>query len=262
MTKSAGKVVLVTGGTGGLGAAMCKGLAEAGHRVVAGTRAEAIAPLHNDGAGQIQTIQCDLTDPRMCRAAVDHIVNVFGSIDVLVNNAAVGMDVARASTGNRRVPFYEAGESLWQSMMDVNVVATFRMAQLVLRHQLARGWGRIINVTTGLVTMQKEGYAPYGPSKAAVEAASVIWAKELKGTGVTVNVLTPGGPANTRAISSDDFPDRSVLIQPDAMVAPLLWLVSPAADTVTGRRYQAKLWRPELSVAEAEAAAGAAAGWA
>src|SRR5262249_28065722 len=70
----------------------------------------------------------------------------------------------------------------------------------------------------------------YGPSKAALEAATVIWAKDLAGTGVTVNALAPGGPANTRMIPATEVADRSTLIQPEAMIAPITWLMSPRSD--------------------------------
>jgi 3-oxoacyl-[acyl-carrier protein] reductase len=136
------------------------------------------------------------------------------------------------------------------------------MTKLVAPDMVVRGWGRIVNVTTSLTTMLKAGLSPYGPSKAAIEAASSIWSKELAGTGVTVNVLVPGGPADTRMIPPEDMADRDKLVRPEAMVPPLLWLVSTDADAVTGRRYQAKLWTPDIPAREAEKAAGANAAWA
>src|SRR5438132_7038777 len=92
----------------------------------------------------------------------------------------------------------------------------------------ARGWGRIVNVTTSLGTMLNAGSPTYGPSKAALEALSAIMAKDLDGTGVTVNVLVPGGVTNTPMISDEAGYDRDKLIQPEVMVPPLLWLVSDA----------------------------------
>jgi 3-oxoacyl-[acyl-carrier protein] reductase len=147
-------------------------------------------------------------------------------------------------------------------VIDINLLGMFRMTKLVVPYQVARGWGRIINVTTGLTTMLKAGFSPYGPSKAAIEAASSIWSKELAGTGVTVNVLIPGGPADTRMIPHEDMSAREMLVRPEAMVPPLLWLVSNDADGVTGRRYQAKLWSSDAAVQEAEKVAGAKIAWA
>ena len=89
---------------------------------------------------------------------------------------------------------------------------------------------------------KSEPGAPYGPSKAALESATVIWARDLVGTGVTVNALAPGGPANTRMIPKSEVGDRSTLIQPEVMMAPIVWLMSARSDGVSGRRIIAKEW--------------------
>jgi NAD(P)-dependent dehydrogenase (short-subunit alcohol dehydrogenase family) len=101
---------------------------------------------------------------------------------------------------------------------------------------MRQGWGRIVNVTTSLGTMLNAGSPTYGPSKAALEALSAIMAKDLDGTGVTVNVLVPG---NTPMISDEAGFDRAKLIQPTVMAPPLIWVVSDAASKVTGRRFLA-----------------------
>ena len=87
---------------------------------------------------------------------------------------------------------------------------------------LEQGWGRVVNVTTSFFTMLNEGFAPYGPAKAALEAASAIWAKEFRDTGVTVNVLLPGGPTDTRMVPPSAPFARSELIPPAAMAPPAL----------------------------------------
>ena len=87
---------------------------------------------------------------------------------------------------------------------------------------------------------KSEHGAPYGPSKEALESATVIWAKDLVGTSVTVNALAPGGPANTRMIPKSEVGDRSTLIQPEVMMAPIVWLMSARSDGVSGRRIFAK----------------------
>jgi len=257
------KTALVTGADGGLGRAMCVGLAKAGYRVIAGVRTP-VPGLKAEGvqSGElIYRVQCDVSNPRICKSAVDAIILEFGSIDILINNAAIGMDAITPNIHDSSFKFYQIDEDFWRKMMDVNVLGAFRLAKLVLPYQLERGWGRIINITTNLSTMVKAGFAPYGPSKAAIEAASVIWAKELYGTGVTVNVLIPGGPADTRMIPVDDIADRRSLIRPEAMVPPLLWLVSQDANSISGRRYLARLWRCDLTFPEADEIAGAPGAW-
>jgi NAD(P)-dependent dehydrogenase (short-subunit alcohol dehydrogenase family) len=125
---------------------------------------------------------------------------------------------------------------------------------------MRQGWGRIVNVTTSLGTVLNAGSPTYGPSKAALEALSAIMAKDLDGTGVTVNVLVPGGITNTPMVSASVF-DRAKMIQPEVMVPPLLWLVSDAAGKVTDRRFLGVRWDPELPPEQAAEKAGAPVAW-
>jgi 3-oxoacyl-[acyl-carrier protein] reductase len=105
--------------------------------------------------------------------------------------------------------------------------------------------------------MRRRGFSPYGPSKAALEAATIIWAQDLAGSGVTVNVLLPGGAAQTGMIPAG-YPDhlRAKLLDPAIMVPPLRWLASARSDRFTGRRFVATRWR-EDSPEEAAAASQA-----
>lgn len=262
------KVALVTGAARGLGRAMALGLAKAGYRVAACSRADSdheLRALADEarafGRGQLQTFHVDISDAESCRVAVQEVVRQFGAVDILINNAGIGMEQVTPHIHDNPFKFYEIDETLWLRMVNVNLVGTFRMTKLVAPLQVQRGWGRIINVTTGLGTMVKAGFSPYGPSKAGVEAATAIWAKELANTGVTANVLVPGGPADTHMIPLEDVSDRATLVPPVAMVAPLLYLVSAAADATTGKRFIAKLWRSELPAGEAAALASAPAAW-
>jgi NAD(P)-dependent dehydrogenase (short-subunit alcohol dehydrogenase family) len=126
---------------------------------------------------------------------------------------------------------------------------------------LKQRWGRIINVTTSLDTMYRAGMQPYGGSKAANEAHLLALAQELEGTGVTANVLVPGGAADTRMVPAGQQPDRSKLIAPDVMVPPLIWLCSNESDGVTGQRFIGTRWDAALPPAEAAKKAGAPAAW-
>ena len=112
------------------------------------------------------------------------------------------------------VKFWDVPTDKWEAVFDVNVKAPFMLAKAAVPHMIAGGWGRIVNVTTSLDTMIRPAWTPYGPSKAALEASSANWAGDLDGTGVTVNVLIPGGPADTPFVTLASQPDRSRLIQP------------------------------------------------
>ena len=109
--------------------------------------------------------------------------------------------------------------------------------------------------------MMMDGFSPYGPSKAALESAPVIWSKDLAGTGVTVNALLPGGPVNTRMIPQSEVTYRATLIQPEVMKAPIVWLMSSRSNGVSGRRIIAKEWDAERLQREPRETVGSPAGW-
>ncbi len=161
----------------------------------------------------------------------------------------------------KRKRFYEVEADAWRKAIDVNVNGAFLMAKAVAPHLVERGWGRIVNMETSHYTMMMDGFSPYGPSKAALESATVIWSKDLAGTGVTVNALAPGGPADTRMIPETEVGDRSTLVQPDLMVAPIVWLMSPQSNGFTGRRLIAKEWDAERLRSEPIEKIGVVAGW-
>ena len=135
------------------------------------------------------------------------------------------------------------------------------MARAAVGHMLAQGSGRIIGVTTSMDTMYRKGGAPYGPSKAGHEALVALMAQELEGTGVTANVLVPGGATNTNLIAPDTPYDRATLIQPEVMQAPVVWLASDASQACNGRRLIAYYWDERLALEERLARASAPAAW-
>jgi 3-oxoacyl-[acyl-carrier protein] reductase len=139
--------------------------------------------------------------------------------------------------------FWEADAKAWRMVVDTNVNGPFFMARAAVRPMLRNCWGRIINISMNRDTMRRAGFSPYGPSKAAVESETIIWSQDLAGSGVTVNALLPGGATLTGMIPPG-FPDhlRTTLLDPAVMVPPLLWLVSAAADGVTGKRVIANRW--------------------
>jgi 3-oxoacyl-[acyl-carrier protein] reductase len=134
-------------------------------------------------------------------------------------------------------------------LIAINATAPQLLACYLIPAMIAKGWGRIVNVTTSFDTMLREGMNAYGASKAALEACSAIWAKELHGTGVTVNVLVPGGPTATAFLPPHM---RAGGLDPNIMRAPIRWLTSGKSDGVTGRRFVARLW--DASDAEDRAA--------
>src|SRR5690606_7677648 len=145
----------------------------------------------------------------------------------------------------------------WQRLMDVNVRGAFLMARAAASHLMAQKWGRIVNVTTSMNTMIRGGNMPYGQSKAALAAATASWAEDLEGTGVTANVLVPGGAADTPMVPHESPYPRDQLVRPEAMVAPICWLASKDSDGVSQMRFIGRLWDPAASDEANIRAAGA-----
>ena len=262
-----GKAAIVTGGGQGLGRAMALGLLRAGARVaIVDLDGAALAGVVAEvrGAGKeraLLTLVADVTQEESVARVVKQTIEAFGRIDILVNNAGIGQDTIRRTFMREPVKFWEVEPARWRRIIEVNINASYLMARAAAPHMIAQKWGRIINVTTSLDTMIKGGFAPYGGSKAANEAHTAIMAQDLAGTGVTANVLVPGGPANTRMITEESGLNRAALLQPEIMVPPLLWLASDASSGVTGRRFVAARWDSKLASAEAAEKAGAPAAW-
>lgn len=262
-----GKVVIVTGAGRGLGRVMTLGLLAAGAHVAAVERdAEALdetgqAADASGAAEHMLDIVADITPDDSAAKIVRATIERFGRLDVLLNNAGINMTTFRRPDVKLTTKFWEVTPEEFRRIIEVNVVAPFLMTRAALPPMLKQRWGRIINVTTSLDTMYRGGMQPYGGSKAANEAHLLAFAQELAGTGVTANVLVPGGAANTRMVSPAQAPDRTKLIAPDVMIAPLVWLCSNASDDVTGQRFIGARWDQLLPPAEAAKKAGAPAAW-
>jgi NAD(P)-dependent dehydrogenase (short-subunit alcohol dehydrogenase family) len=261
------RVAVVTGAAGGIGRALVEGLLGAGIRVAAVDRTKdglaALAAIAR-GAGKeaaLLTIAADLSRDNAAADIVGATRARFGKIDILVNNAGIGQGSLRADNWQRPIRFWEITPDEWRRFVAVHTTAPLTLAQAVVHDMMQAKWGRIVNVTTSLGTMIRAGSPTYGPSKAALEALSAIMAKDLDGSGVTVNVLVPGGVTNTTMVPLESGFDRRQMIQPEIMVPPLIWLVSDAASGVSGRRFLAVHWDPALPPAEAAERAGAPVAW-
>jgi NAD(P)-dependent dehydrogenase (short-subunit alcohol dehydrogenase family) len=268
------RVAVVTGGLRGLGRAMALGLARQGHAVVAVGHIEADVPeLAGLAAGlqlrdRLQPLVADLRQADECDRVVAAARARFGSLDILVNNAGLTFTYIDPARFRRPAPqrFWEVGDEIVENVVATNYLAADRLARRAAPAMVAQGWGRIVNVTTKLDTMNRLGTHPYGASKAALEMATEVWAKEAAGTGLTINIVNPGAGANTpgmaeemRAMSRDGRASR--LVEPEEMVPPLLYVVSRDADQVNGWRFDANAWDISLPAAEAARRAGRTAGF-
>jgi NAD(P)-dependent dehydrogenase (short-subunit alcohol dehydrogenase family) len=262
------RVAIITGAARGLGRAMALGLLEAGYRVVGNDIAtDALEQLARDAAerqaaARLATIAADVATDEGVAAILEAALTRFGRLDILINNAGIDAHLLRPQGSARPKNFREVTPDEFRRVVMVNAVAGFLMTRAAVEPMLKQGWGRVINVTTSLDTMFRKSMLPYGPAKACNEATCAVIAEELAGTGVTVNILVPGGPVNTRLVGrSFTDAERLQLIQPDVMVTPLLWLVSDATDAITNRRFIAGAWNRALPAAEAAEKCSAPIAW-
>ncbi len=263
MNDLAGRVAIVTGAAGGIGQALCRAFVAAGVNVALGdTHREGVAKLHVElGPAQTMPLVFDVSDANACSDAARKVGAHFGKVDVLVNNAALGMGLVRTDHMTRMVQIEDISPEKWAAFVAVNLSGPFYMARAVVPGMRAQKFGRIINVTTSYFTMLNPGFSPYGPAKSGLEAWTTSFSGELKGSGITANVVVPGGPTDTPMVPADSGMDRSQLIRPESMAHPMLYLCSDAAADVSGRRFVAAHWDPSLPAAQAAEQAGAPAGW-
>jgi NAD(P)-dependent dehydrogenase (short-subunit alcohol dehydrogenase family) len=261
------RVAIVTGAAGGIGGVFVRALLGEGAKVAlldidSDGLTRLVAELSRNGHdGGALPIHMDVADPEACRRAVERVRDHFGGLDILVNNAAIGMGAIRDDHMTDLVRLEEITPEIWQRFVSINVNGMFYMAHWVAPQLAAQGWGRVIYVTTSFFTMLRGRFAPYGPLKAAVEAMARGQSEEFAGTGVTVNVLVPGGPADTPMVPKDSGFSRGQLIDPAVMGPPLVWLCSDAGAGTTGQRFVAAQWDAKLPPEQAAVNAGAPAAW-
>jgi NAD(P)-dependent dehydrogenase (short-subunit alcohol dehydrogenase family) len=259
----AGRVAVVTGAASGMGRVMARALAGAGAKI-AGVDVDAAGldrlAAEPGFAGKFFNALADVSKSADCRHAVDQVVETFGALDILINCAGISMSTA-ADDRDARIKFFDADPEGWQRILAVNAIGAFLMTRFAVQPMIAKGWGRIINVTTSFDTMLAAGLSAYGASKAALEACCVSFAKDLEGTGVTVNILVPGGPTDTPGFFPPGRPRPPVLLDPEIMGAPVVWLASPQSDGISACRFIARDWDQSLPPAEAAARVRAPAAW-
>ena len=229
---------LVTGGTSGLGLAMSQALAEAGARVVLTGRTEQRVQEAASRIGDLVSgLVMDVRDEQSVSAGVDRALAALGGIDVLVNNAGIGMRTVNPDFMTEPAGFWQVSPDGFRDLFATNVLGYFLVARAVVPHMLEAGRGKIVNISVNEATMRRRGFTPYGPSRAATDALSHIMAADLAGTGIDVNLLLPGGATRT-GMTPDSTPEnvRATWLDPAIMGPPICWLASQASDGITDQR--------------------------
>jgi NAD(P)-dependent dehydrogenase (short-subunit alcohol dehydrogenase family) len=235
---SGGRVALITGGGKGLGRTIAIGLAEVG--------TEVIIVDHNkndlEAAGEeiarrtgtpAHYVVADLVDAGEPERVVEHVREIVGPIDILINNAAMNIP------GRAEVIMDDA----WDTVMAVNLRLAMRLTRVVAPEMRARAWGRIVNISSVGAYHPLEGSSAYAASKAALDGLTRGCALDLLSSGVTVNAIAPGFfPTQSGAGLASDagrvaWDDRASLGHPeftDEIIGPVLFLASDAGSHVTG----------------------------
>ena len=252
------RVAIITGAAGGFGQVLVRAFLDAGARVAAldvdeARLGELSTSIGSAGASRCMSLRTDIADYDDCERAVAQARAALGGVHILVNNGALGMGVIRADCMARLIEIEEITPAMWQRFVAVNFSGAWNMTRAVIPHLRAERWGRIISVTTSFFTMLRGGFQPYGPCKAGLEAMAAGHAQEFASSGITVNVVVPGGPADTPMVPPESGFQREQLISPHVMAPPMLFLCSEEAGAITGNRYVASHWDTRLAPAEAEA---------
>jgi acetoacetyl-CoA reductase len=186
MSNLKGKVALVTGGTGGIGAAICLKLAESGAKVATNYRNEEKAKAWQAEAKKaghdIAIYQADVSDFDACQSLAEQVEKDLGPIDILVNNAGITKDGM----------FKKMSKEKWDAVMSINLDGLFNITKPLIEGMTERGWGRIINISSINGQKGQLGQTNYAASKAGMHGFTMALAQEVARKGVTVNTVSPG----------------------------------------------------------------------
>ena len=228
-----GKCALVTGASGGIGGSIARSLHAAGATVgLSGTREAPLQALADELGERAFVLPCNLSDPEAVAALPKQAAEAMGSVDILVNNAGITRDNL----------FMRMSDEEWQSVIDVNLTATFKLCKGVLRGMMKSRWGRIVNISSVVGATGNPGQGNYAAAKAGMVGMSKSLAYEVASRGITVNAVAPGFIETAMTDKLTDDQKAAILTQIPAgrigdaeeVAAAVLYLSSPEAAYVTG----------------------------
>jgi NAD(P)-dependent dehydrogenase (short-subunit alcohol dehydrogenase family) len=253
----AGRRVLITGATSGLGLAMARALVKEGAKVLITGRDQnkidqAVSSIRSATdptiretpaslSGECVGALIDVRDEQSIEKGLAGMVQHWGGIDVLINNAGIGMQTVNPRFLTDPKPFWEISSSGFRDLIDTNLTGYFLVAKAVVPYFLKAGSGKIINIGVTEGTKKRKGFVPYGPSRAATESLSHIMAQDLAEYGVTVNLLQPGGATETGMVP-EEFRVKmgAQLLRPEVMAEPVLFLCADEANGLNDEQIVAK----------------------
>jgi len=255
-----GKIALITGGSRGLGKEMAIAYARAGAAGIAITAApgsdETTAEINdelNDVLLAIEKENCkgislvgDVSNAEDCKRVIEETIQAFGALNILINNA--GKSGRYVHFGDGSLLISDVDPKGFKEVIDTNILGPYLMTHAAFKYLLQAGWGRVINISKRTDSMHRSAITPYGPSKAAMEAATIAWAEAMYGSGVTFNTLSPGGLVDTK-FATGEIDGKG--LNPTVIGPMAVWLASENANDTTGCRFVAELWDSSLPLEEA-----------
>ena len=256
--KLQGQVALITGGGRGIGAAAAELLAQAGASLVLTARSEeeidTVAARIRKAGGKAIAVPCDVSDFGQIEEVIDAALTEFNRLDILVNNAALVWPVEEVA---------DSDPDEWAYNIHVNLVGPYNLARQVLPVMLVKGYGRILNITSGAAKGGFVGMSAYSAAKAGLDAFTRTLAVETVGTGVMVNGLNPGTidtemQADLRSVDTEGTKidlsqfhtayESGKLGSPAATAKQIYWLVGPWGRNETGKIFSAgdPQWRSQV----------------
>lgn len=234
MFNLSGKTALITGASGGIGAAIAKALHAAGATIaISGTRIEKLEELKAEIGANVHVLPCNLSSAEDVEKLIPAAETAMGGLDILVNNAGITKDGLTM----------RMKDDDWQAVIDVNLTANFRLCRAAMRGMMKKRAGRIINITSIVGVTGNPGQANYVASKAGVIGLTKSLAQELATRGVTVNCVAPGFIATPMTDVLNDTQKTAILARipagrmggPEDIAAAVLYLASTEAAYVTGQ---------------------------
>lgn len=239
MSNLEGKVALVTGGTGGIGAAICLSLAKAGAKVATNYRnqekAEKWQAEVKEQGFDIEIYQADVSDYDACEKMIANVVSNLGTVDILVNNAGITKDGM----------FKKMTKDKWDTVMKINIDSLFNVTRHVVDGMTGKGWGRIVNISSINGQKGQLGQTNYSTSKAGMHGFTMSLAQEVARKGVTVNTVSPGYIATEMVMAVPEEIRNNIIAsipanrlgRPEEIAALVSFLCSEEAGFATGANF-------------------------
>jgi 3-oxoacyl-[acyl-carrier protein] reductase len=235
--------VVVTGASRGLGRSMAERFAREGATVALTARdEERLERVAADLPGESLVVPADVRDSKAVEGVVARIVEEFGDIDTLVNNAGVSL----LGLTDSRTPLTEISEAEWDTVLEVNLTGVFLFTRETLPHMYEQKGGNVINISSGLGRRAIGGAGPYVSSKWGLEGLTRVSALEGADHGVNANALDPGGRVDTDIWAHLPDEEREEILDPDAMDDAAVLLAAQGPGGVTGESMTAEQWEARL----------------